>query len=79
MNLVPKKEQLDHTDYMLLKKTCQFYGVKLVSILLLLHSVMTNQTLNPWYSTKLVVFLRSSAVPQSLVFRAVGSKYSMKI
>jgi hypothetical protein len=39
----------------------------------LLRSVMTNQTLNPWYSTKLVVFLRSSAVPQSLVFRAVGS------
>jgi hypothetical protein len=34
---------------------------------------MTNQTLNPWYSTKLVVFVRSSAVPQSLVFRTVGS------
>jgi hypothetical protein len=42
-------------------------------ILLLLRSVMTNQTHNPWYSTKLVVFLRSSGVPQSLVFKAVGS------
>jgi hypothetical protein len=30
-------------------------------------------TLNPWYLTKLVVFVRSSAVSQSLVFRAVGS------
>jgi hypothetical protein len=44
-----------------------------LSILLLLRSAMTIQTLRPWYSTKLVVFLRSSAVRQSLVFRAVGS------
>lgn len=29
LNLMPKKDQLNHTDYMLLKKTCQFYGVQL--------------------------------------------------
>jgi hypothetical protein len=44
------------------------------TFLLLLRLVMTNQTLNPWYSTKLLASLRSPAVPQSLVFyTAVGS------
>jgi hypothetical protein len=42
-------------------------------LILILRSAMANQSLNMWYLTKLVVFLRSSAVPLSLVFRVVGS------
>jgi hypothetical protein len=68
----PKNLKILQPIFFLTNRNIKFVGI-ILDILLLLRSVMTNRTLNPWYSTKLVVFLRSSGVPQSLVFRAVGS------